>query len=260
MKQKNKKIIYYSDPKKDDFFGKKIEVKNNLENFKYIHKNWFYRFSAFLFRNIIIIPLIWLICLFTTNAKVINKKFFKSLKHKGYYLYNNHTGVYDIFNCTSKLNAWKHPVFIASRETFNIKGLKHLVSFLGAIPVPKGEKMYQGYTECMSYHIQKGHKVIIYPEAHIWPFYTGIREFTGGSFRYPVNDNAPIIVATTTYRKRKFRSLPKQVIYLDGPFYPDKNLPYEEAVNKLRDECYNAMKKRSEIENNYARYEYIKKD
>ena len=64
----------------------------------------------------------------------------------------------------------------------------------------------------------------IFPEAHIWPFYTGIRPFSATSFRYPEKLNAPVVAMVTTYRKAArsvslFRR-PGMTVTLSEPFYP----------------------------------------
>lgn len=66
---------------------------------------------------------------------------------------------------------------------------------------------------------------MIYPEAHIWPFYTGIRPFPDTSFRYPVQQKLPVFCLTNTYQRRGKSHIPQIVTYLDGPFYPDAELP-----------------------------------
>ena len=108
------------------------------------------------------------------------------------------------------------------------------------------------FTDALNYHINKGHRVLIYPEAHIWPYYNDIRHFKSVSFKYPVDDNAPIFTATTTFKKRKGCRKPKPIIYIDGPFFPDETLPYRERVNDLAERAYEAMCYRAHNENNYA--------
>ena len=105
-------------------------------------------------------------------------------------------------------------------------------------------------------------KVIsVYPEAHIWPKYNQIREFPKTSFHYPVKLNAPCFAKTTVYKKTRSGKT-KPVIYLDGPFYPNKDLPMKEAQIDLRNRIYNAMVERAKKENSELdyRYEYIKVD
>ena len=102
--------------------------------------------------------------------------------------------------------------------------------------------------------INKKKKVVaIYPEAHVWPYYTKIRNFVSTSFKYPVKLNSPVYSFTTTYLERKNRK-PKIVIYVDGPFYPNKDLKLRQAQEELRDRVYECMVNRSKASN----VEYIK--
>ena len=105
-------------------------------------------------------------------------------------------------------------------------------------------------------HISREDLITIYPEAHIWPFYTGIRPFPAASFGYPARDGAPVYAMTSCYRKRRLGAFPKVVTYLDGPFYPDSSLPLPERKQRLRDQCHAAMVKRAEENSTYAYYEY----
>lgn len=117
----------------------------------------------------------------------------------------------------------------------------------------------RNFRDAIRTRITQGNFVMIYPEAHIWPFYTGIRDFPATSMKYPVELDAPSFAMTTTYRKRRFGKKPRTVTYLDGPFYPDPTLPPKARAQALRDQIYDAMVKRSkESDCEYIRY--IKKE
>ena len=127
---------------------------------------------------------------------------------------------------------------------------------LGAIPLGSTIKQSRDMAASVHGHISRGDLITIYPEAHIWPFYTGIRPFPAASFGYPARDGAPVYAMTSCYRKRRFVAFPKVVTYLDGPFYPDSSLPLPERKQRLRDQCHAAMVKRAEENSTYAYYEY----
>ena len=103
----------------------------------------------------------------------------------------------------------------------------------------------------------------IFPEAHIWPFYTGIRPFPDTAFRYPVKENAPVIAMVTTYRKRRglFRFLkkPGMTVTLSQPMYPRQDLAPKQAQQELRDRVHHFMVEVSSSRENvaYIRYEPI---
>ena len=103
---------------------------------------------------------------------------------------------------------------------------------------------------------------MIYPEAHVWPYATKIRQFPQGdrSFIYPVRNNVPIFAMTTTYHKskKKGQARPDMTVYLDGPFYPDPKLNDDENRAKLAKEAYDSMVKYSK-KNSYEYFQYRKK-
>lgn len=104
--------------------------------------------------------------------------------------------------------------------------------------------------------LSPGNCVVIYPEAHIWPCYTGVRPFRDSSFRYPVETGQPVFAFTVTYRRHLILPLPRTVVYIDGPFFPDSALTLRQNQRKLRDEVYNAMCRRSQ-KSNFRYHEYV---
>ena len=107
--------------------------------------------------------------------------------------------------------------------------------------------------------IGEGHGVVIYPEAHIWTYYTGIRPFRDDPFYYPVKLGAPVFCFTNTYQKRGKGSKSRIVTYIDGPFYPDSKLPRREQKKELRDRVWACMCERAK-ESNVERIRYVKRE
>ena len=107
--------------------------------------------------------------------------------------------------------------------------------------------------------MQKKSSITIYPEAHIWPYYTKIRPFKDVSFKYPVQLNVPAFCFTNTYQSYgKNNDKIKIVTYIDGPFYSNKELPQKQSQKELRDRIYNCMVERSK-NSNIEHIKYIKK-
>ena len=50
------------------------------------------------------------------------------------------------------------------------------------------------------------------------------------------------------------------IVCLDGPFYPDKELPNKEREEKLADDIYAALKTRSMEYSTYSINQYIHKE
>lgn len=260
MTEHEKKVVYYQDELHDDFADNNISTKKIDSNYKYIRKSWLFRFNSFWLRYLFAIPVLTIMMFFLYRPKIKNKKLLKLVKKNGYYVYANHVLPLDPIIIPVKANPGKACVIVAGHDVFSINPIvSWLVKHFYAIPIPNSTDMYNNYVDCLSWHIKKKHRVLIFPEAHIWPYYNRIRKFTAGSFRYPVNDNAPIVTMTTTFKKRKGNKPPRAIIYVDGPFYPDNSLPYRERVDDLANKAYEAMKYRSENEENYEYIRYEKK-
>ncbi|MCD8194887.1 MAG: hypothetical protein LUD22_01095 [Coprobacillus sp.] len=262
-KEKEKKVVYYTDQFHDDFaISRNVkDTKVFKDDYKYIRKNIFFRIGSFIWTEVIAIPILNICSRIGYGLKVKNKQVLKSVKHQGYFLYANHTFGWDPIFHLCNVNPGKQTIVPASHQTFEINPfVTYLVTRFGARPTPSSKEMYANYLKGIEYYYKKGRKILIYPEKHIWPYFNGIRDFTSDTFRYPVSLNAPCISATTIYVKRKHRKKPRIEIYLDGPFYPDNTLLMKDAANKLRDEIHDCMKNRVETLNSYEYIRYVYKE
>lgn len=252
---KKQKIIYYSDELNDDFANTNIKQKNLGKNFKYIHKNIFWNIFSFIVYYLIAFPIVWLIQKFYCRQKIINKKILRKYKNEGYFIYSNHThAVNDSFSGPIS-NFPKKCYVIANPDATSLPFLKNIVQMLGAIPLPTTIKETKEFLKCIEYRIKNKNVIMIYPEAHIWPFYTKIRPFETHSFKYPIKYDAPVFCITNCYQKSKFFKKPKIISFIDGPFYTNKNLDINAACEDLRKQVYEIMCQRTA---KYSTYEYIK--
>lgn len=254
MKKRKKKIIYYKDEFKDDFAGTNIKPDVIDSNYDFVPKNVFYKILSQLLR-IVAMPIISFIEIIVYGVTIKNKKALKGLK--GCYLYGNHTGTYDAFTPNLLSFPYAKTKIIASPDSVSIKGLKNIVKMLGVIPVPTGMDGLKEFTAAVDYCHRKGENIAIYPEAHIWPYYTGVRSFSATSFRYPVKDCAPVIAFFTAFRKPEglwFFRKARIVVYVSNPIYPDKTLAPKKAQIKLRNDVYDFFKDCSQ---KYSDFEYI---
>ena len=257
MKNKKQKIIYYSDSLNDDFFSDDpIDNITINSDYKFIHRNIFFRFISFFIFYFIVCPLVWFYTRILLRIKFVNSKSIKKLKQKCF-IYGNHTGYIDAF--IPNLLSWpKRNLIVVNPAAVSIKGLKTLVELLGVIPVPQSNNGMKEFISAIKYY-QGKKNITIYPEAHIWPYYTGVREYSNVSFSYPIKNNLPTIAFFTAFSKPKrflscFRKA-NMTVYVSDPFYPDLSLPKKEAQDKIRNQVYNFMKEMSE---NYSNYEVIK--
>ena len=189
------------------------------------------------------------------NNKIINRKIVKNLKD-GYFMYGNHTQNIADALIPSMISFPKDTYVIVHPNNVSMPYLGKITPSLGAIPLPDDLPATKNFIECITYRADQKKAICIYPEAHIWPYYTKIRPFKDTSFRYPVDLNKPIIVFTNVYLKRKSSKRVKIVTYIDGPFYPNSNVFKKDAKKELRDKVYNAMTERSKLNNiEFIKYE-----
>lgn len=251
---KEKQVIYYKDELNDEFSKANIVPKLIDENYKYIHgKLW--DFICFCMQNIISMPIKILYSKIKFRIKYIGKEKLKPYKKQAYFVYVNHTQSFaDTFIPSLPIYP-KRNFFIVNPENVSIKFLGNIVQLLGAIPIPANKKAMKNFLEAIKNNVEKKHSITIYPEAHIWPYYTKIRNFKSVSFKYPIEYNTPAFCMTNTYQSYgKNNNKIKIVTYIDGPFFPDKNLTINEQKKDLRDKIYNQMIERSKNSN----IEYIK--
>ncbi len=252
-----KKTLYYKDELSDDFAGKfTVKYAPLGQNFKYVRKGFWYRAASFVLYRLIAAPAAYVYRLIF-GVRIKNRRAVRKAKG-GCFLYANHTMAAGDAFCPSMVSFPKKTRVVVSPSavTFN-RFVGSVVPMVGGVPLPCGLKQTAAFKNAIEQYIKDGECVTVYPEAHIWKYYTGIRPFTDASFRYPAELGAPVFVSTTTYKKRLFGSRPRAVLYVDGPFYPDMNLPPKERRKVLRNQVYNAMVARSAL-SDAEYYTYIK--
>jgi len=258
----SRKVIYYSDELNDDFAGTDIDPRPIDGSYRYINDSPWWRTAAFFVYRMIATPVVWLLCKLVCGLRIKNRKAIRKLRGTGFFMYGNHThGMADAF--TPTLCAFPHRAhIITSPDAVSLKGLGTVVAMLGALPVPGDLSSMRSFRKAIDTRYGQNRAIAIYPEAHIWPYYTGVRPFSATSFQYPVRLNAPSVAFVTTYRQRKiFKKLPPlMTVTVSEPFYPDSTLSEQAAKQKLRDEIYAFMRKIVSSPDNYAHIDYIRRD
>lgn len=249
-----KKIYYY-----DDFDSDVVKSKNQeyvlKENYKWIHKNAFYKiWSYILYVIFFIFSFIYAKLILRVSIK--NRKVLRG--KNSYYLYINHTQEMGDAFVPPIITRYKRPYYIVNKANLGIPILGKLLPALGAIVIPDGIHDMLKFRKALKYYGEK-HPIVVYPEAHVWPYYTKIRPFNTSSFQLAVEDEKEVYCATTTYQKSKFFKRPKIVIYVDGPFICDENISKKEKVKKLENLVHDKMTYRSK-NSNIEYVTYKKKD
>lgn len=257
-----KKTVYYKDPINDDFAQLQIHTKPVEKGFPFVHRSKLWALGAFLVYYFIAIPIVWLICKVYLGLKFENHKAVRAVGHSGYFLYGNHTRSLDAF--LPAVAAFpKRAYVVANPDAVSIPGLRTLVQMIGCLPIPSNLSAMPEFLDAVNQRYQQRACIGIYPEAHIWPFYTGVRPIKCTSFRYPVKWNAPVVAMATTYRKRRglFRWMkrPGMTVTFSQPMYPDQRLTPKAAQEELRDRVYEFMREVTSREGNveYIRYAFV---
>lgn len=255
------RIFYYTseedDPIKTEEQEEKIEV-GLPEGYEFIPKNVFLKiYSSILFRIFKLFGQyyergFW-------QAKFYGRDKLKKAKGKGYVIYANHTNPFhDVFG--PAIAADRRIFTIISPVNLKVPGIGKFLPYIGGLPLGKTKEEKAAFNEAVDKRLAQKKVLVIYPEAHVWPYATKARKFPAGdkSFKYATRNNLPIFTMTTTYHKRKNKKrgdLPRMDIYIDGPFYPDPKKTEDENRADLAKKAYDSMVKYSK-KNSYEYFRY----
>lgn len=257
--------VFYYDSTEDDPIklkeqeeGKKVQLP---ENYTYISRNPFSKLLELV-----------LCCGFKAygyyyeygywRLKVVGReKLKKASRRQGYMLYCNHTNPYhDVFGPDIAAN--RRIFTVISPTNLKIPKIGWTLPYIGGLPLGTSPGTKRAFHAAVDKRLEQRHCVVVYPEAHVWPYYTGIRPFPAGdrSFVYAVRNNVPVFTLTTTYHKHPRPSIDRPVIteYLDGPFYPDPAKSDAENQATLARQAYESMLKYSK-KSTYDYYTYLPK-
>lgn len=248
----NQKIFYTGENDKVVNFKEKEIVID--ENYKYITNNPIYKFFSCLTYKTIATPYAFIAFKLIKGIKFHNSKILQQHKKGGYFIYANHTNHLGDGFCPGLICFPKKPHIIVDPSNVSIPLIGKFNKMWGAIPLPSNLKATKNFYNAIQNTLNQNNPIVIYPEAHLWPYYTKIRDFSSSSFRYPVKFNKPVFTFTTIYTQKKLNNKPKIEIYIDGPFYPNILLSEKERQQELRDIVYNKLCERASLSN----YEYIK--
>lgn len=241
-----KKTFIYHDPVNDDFANTGFSYKPLPENLKWYHGK-VYRFFSLVVYYVLLIPIFFLFGKLFYGYKIRGRKKLRKshffLRRESYFLYGNHTNISDAYLPVVGICAPKKAYIVCGQESVSIPFLRPIEMFIGAYPLPETKEQKERYLEGMEKHLSHGSVFLIFPEAHIWPYYTKIRPFPDASFTYPAQFGKPVIAFCTTYKKRKIMKwrAPKPTFHVSGPFYPDMSKSLGERAHLLRQQVYDFM-------------------
>lgn len=252
---KQNRVRYY-ETEADDFFSDGAGY-TLPPDYRWVRTDLPHRaLSAVVYGVALLLSAVW--CRFFLHVRFRGADKLRAVKKGGFFLYGNHTQpVGDVFIPA-------HACFpgriytVVSPANYALPVIGKLLPYLGALPLAQTLNGQREFQAAVGTRLEKNHPIVIYPEAHVWPYYTGIRPFSAASFKLPVRFGVPAYSMTATYQKRRFGKKPRITVYIDGPFMP-KGEGAKAKAESLRDAVYARMTERSR-ESNYSYIVYQKKD
>jgi len=252
-------IRYYTDPVNQEFSGITRPRKEISDEYPYLRGNPLWNACAFLLYHFIAAPLVVTGCALRYRLKIENRELLKPFRHGSFFLYGNHTHAPGDGFFPTCIAFPRKTYEIASPDNVAIRGLENALLMVGVMPLPSRMSGMRNFMGALETRVNRGEPIVIFPEAHIWPFCTFIRPFPATSFRYPVLWDVPAFCFTVTYHRRRNTDRPRITIHVDGPFFPDRSLSPRESREELRDRIYGRMSERAKS-NTYVRIEYRKSE
>ena len=244
-KRAEQKTVFYGDELNDEFSTAQIEAKRIDGSWKYLRNP----VLSFFWYRMVATPIAFFYTKIKYRHKIVGREKLKGYRKQGYFVYGNHTQILGDPLIPTFVCFPKDAYIIVHPNNVSMPYLGRVTPYMGGIPLPDDMAAIRNFSAAIDKRIQQGKAVFIYPEAHIWPYYTKIRPFGDMSFSYPVKHATPTFCFTNTYQKKGKRAHPQIVTYIDGPFFPDDTLPSRQRRKKLRDEVYFAMCERAKSSN-----------
>lgn len=239
----------------DDFVTTNQQHQSLSAGFKWLHTNPVYRATAnVVYRLFRLIG--WLYWRLWRGVRIQNRAVLKPYRHTGIFLYGNHTQpVGDVF-MPMLVTKPQRVDTLAAPANLGVPVIGRVVP-MGALIVPSDFHQMPAFTQAIRARLAEHRAVMIYPEAHVWPYYTKIRPFSRATFHYPVAAKAPTFSVTTTYQRSHWRHRPAMTVFVDGPFFPDAALTATQQQEQLCQQVTAQLKKRCRDHNTieYIHYE-----
>ena len=221
--------------------ARKLKTKKLIDkNYKYLSNNAFKKFLSLFNYRILATPFAFIYSKMIKHIKFENKKVLKECKDKGYFVYANRTDDLGNFLAPHLALLPKMTYTVAHTDNVSNAMLGNLGNSLGVLPIPNLLNGNRNFMNAIEKRVLQGNAVLIYPED---TYHKGdtIKPYSSTSFRYPVKFVEASYCMTTTYQQGLNKKKPKIVVYVDGPFYINRNLDEKSQQDDLRDRIYKTM-------------------
>ena len=250
-------VIYYRDELHDEFSVAEITPRPIDGSYQYDRAKGLARIARFFWYRVVAMPIAFFYLKLKFRHKIVGKKAFKKAKKQGFFIYGNHTQIIGDALIPSFVRFPHDAYVIVHANNVSMPYLGRVTPYMGALPLPDDMEATRNFIAIIEKRLKQKKSIFIYPEAHIWPYYTDIRDFSDKSFSYPARLCTPVFCFTNVYKRGVLSA--RIITYIDGPFYPDKSLSLPERRRALRDQVFCAMKKQAE-KSDFEKIRYIKKE
>ncbi len=130
----------------------------------------------------------------------------------------------------------------------NFKGIYgFFFKYCNTLPLSSNVDTMKKFLKAVSTLLNRGEKILIYPEQAMWWNYRKPRPLKPGAYKFAVKNNVPIIPSFITMEDTdKLDSngfkIQAHTIWFLPPIYPKSNLTEKENIEYLKNENYNAWK------------------
>lgn len=240
-------VIEYRDERNDEFSTAVITPHRIDGSYRYDRTGGLGTLIHLFWYRAVATPLAWGYLKIKFGHKIIGRESYQTMRNQGAFFFGNHTQIVGDALIPTFVAFPTDAYVIVHPNNVSMPVLGRITPWIGALPLPDDKEAARNFLKAIEKQIAEKKAVFIYPEAHIWPYYTGIRPFPDDSFSYPLKYGVPVFCFTNTYVSRKHRRTPRIVTYVDGPFYPDDTLPLRERRRDLRNRVHACMVERSRL-------------
>lgn len=258
-RETSKRIVYYQDECNDDFAGIERKTIRVGADFPYLHRSRLWNLAAFVVYRLIMTPFAYLYSKLKFGLRIEGREKLKDARGQRLFLFGNHALMAGDAFIPNLITFPRRTYVVVNADNLSIKGTRNWIQMSGAIPLPTELGGMRAFLNALETRTAEGHCIQIYPEAHVWPYYKGIRRFGAAAFRYPVRLNCPVYCTTTTFAKKRFGKTPRVTVYVDGPFDPDPTLPPRDREKQLCERVYATMCERAK-NSTYSPIEYVRRE
>lgn len=165
----------------------------------------------------------------------------------------NHFSIYDhyaVFRAMRNEYGKKFRLYKVIREgNYSFPGLfGFFFKHCNTLPLSSNSETLRNFLKAMKFFLERGKKILIYPEQAMWRNYKKPRPFKEGAFKLAAKNNVPVIPCFITMEDTEkldndgFNIQAYTMWFLD-PIYPDKELSAKENAQIMLEKNFEAVKK-----------------